>query len=99
MSLNRLELSGTVIKVAELRYTPVGIPVLSFDLQHLSEQVEVGMKRKVECAVPVMAMGPLAVEAQEMAEGSQVSVTGFLAKRSLKSTQLVLHVQTLKKII
>ena len=99
MSLNRLELNGAVTKVAELRYTPAGIPVLSFDLNHLSEQVEAGMKRKVECVVPAMVVGPLAMGAQEMEEGSQVSVTGFLAKRSLKSAQLVLHVQTLKKII
>lgn len=99
MSLNWLELSGTVTKVAELRYTPAGIPVLSFNLHHFSEQIEAGMKRKVECVVPAMAMGSLTMEAQEMEEGSQVSVAGFLAKRSLKSTQLVLHVQTLKKII
>lgn len=72
---------------------------MSFDLQHLSEQVEAGMKRKVECVVPVMAMGSLAMEAQKMEEGNQVNVTGFLARRSLKSAQLVLHVQTLKKII
>lgn len=99
MSLNRLELSGEFAQVAELRYTPAGIPVLSFVLKHLSEQVEVGMKRKVECDVSSVAMGPLALEVQEINAGTQVKVTGFLAKRSLKSSQLVLHIQTLERII
>ncbi|MCB5189906.1 primosomal replication protein N [Methylobacillus arboreus] len=99
MSLNRLELSGEFANVAELRYTPAGIPVLSFHLHHVSEQIEAGMKRKVECEVSSMVMGQLALEAQEIEAGSRVAVSGFLARRSLKSAQLVLHIQTLKKII
>ncbi|MCB5184243.1 primosomal replication protein N [Methylobacillus gramineus] len=99
MSFNRLELSAELAKIAELRYTPAGIPVLSFHLLHVSEQVEAKMKRRVECDVPSMVMGQLALETQTIAEGTQVNVTGFLAKRSLKSAQLVLHIQTLEKII
>ncbi|MFL9609854.1 primosomal replication protein N [Methylobacillus sp. Pita2] len=99
MSLNRLELDGEFTQVAELRYTPAGIPVSSFVLKHMSEQVEAGMKRKVECEVSSMAMGPLALEAQKISEGTQVKVAGFLARRSLKSSQLVLHIQTLERII
>lgn len=92
-------MDGEFTQVAELRYTPAGIPVSSFVLKHMSEQVEAGMKRKVECEVSSMAIGPLALEAQKISEGTQVKVTGFFARRSLKSSQLVLHIQTLERII
>ena len=98
MSFNRLELTGEVMQIAELRYTPAGIPLLSFVLRHLSEQIEAGMKRKVECEVPVVAMSALAEKTQGIKEGTSVKVSGFLAKRSLKSTQLVLHINQLEII-
>lgn len=72
---------------------------MSFSLLHVSEQVEAKMKRRVECNVPSVAMDQLAFQAQKLEEGTQVKVTGFLARRSLKSSQLVLHIQTLEKII
>lgn len=98
MSFNRLELTGEVVQIAELRYTPAGIPLLSFAVRHLSEQIEAGMKRKVECEVPVVAMSGLAEKSQGIKEGTSVKVSGFLAKRSLKSTQLVLHINQLEII-
>lgn len=98
MSLNRLELTGEVVQIAELRYTPAGIPLLSFVVRHLSEQIEAGMKRKVECEVPVVAMSGLAEKSQGIKEGTSVKVSGFLARRSLKSTQLVLHINQLEII-
>ena len=84
--------------MAELRYTPAGIPLLSFVVHHLSEQVEAGMKRKVECEVPVVAMSHLAERAKGIKVGTSVKVSGFLVRRSLKSTQLVLHINELEMI-
>ena len=86
-------LSGVVISLEPIRYTPAGIPVLSFLLQHASEQTEAGLKRKVECEVNAVALGDLASSNIQL--GSSVKVKGFLAKRSAKSTQLVLHIQQL----
>ena len=77
-----------------LRYTPAGIPLLSFVLQHASEQIEAGLKRKVECEVNAVALGDLASSHIQL--GSSVKVKGFLAKRSAKSTQLVLHIEQLQ---
>lgn len=98
MSCNQLALTGEVLQVEELRYTPAGIPLLSFVLRHMSEQIEAGMKRKVECDVNAVAIGEIATTARQLRLGSQVKVTGFLAKRSLKSAQLVLHLNTLEII-
>jgi primosomal replication protein N len=74
---NQLVISGEVVQIETLRYTPAGIPLLSFVLRHLSEQ------------------GELAEKSQHIKVGTHLNVTGFIAKRSLKSTQLVLHINTL----
>lgn len=92
---NQLVISGEVVQIETLRYTPAGIPLLSFVLRHLSEQVEAGMQRRVECEINAMLMGELAEKSQHIKVGAQLNVTGFIAKRSLKSTQLVLHINTL----
>ena len=92
--LNSLVLSGVVISLQPIRYTPAGIPILSFLLQHASEQIEAGLKRKVECTINAVALGNLATS--HIQPGSSVKVKGFLAKRSAKSTQLVVHIQQLQ---
>lgn len=56
------------------------------------------MKRKVECDVNAVVMGELAEQSQVVKVGTQLKVSGFIAKRSLKSTQLVLHLNTLEII-
>jgi primosomal replication protein N len=86
------------MQMAALRYTPAGIPVLNFVVRHVSEQVEAGMQRRAECEVTAVAMGDLAVKSQGIEDGTAIRVSGFLAKRSLKSTQLVLHINQLEII-
>ena len=88
--MNNLTLQAEVVQIEPLRYTPAGLPLLSVVLRHVSEQVEAGMKRKVECEVNAVAIGYLALT--KLALGTQIRAIGFLAKRSLKSTQLVMHI-------
>jgi primosomal replication protein N len=95
LATNLLVLQGEVVQLAELRYTPAGIPLLSFSVRHASEQIEAGMRRKVECEITAIAMGELALRNQAIEPGTSVKVAGFLARRSLKSTQLVLHINQL----
>ncbi|PPC96104.1 MAG: primosomal replication protein N, partial [Methylotenera sp.] len=63
-------------------------------LRHVSEQIEAGMKRKVECEVNAVVLGDLALKG--LKQGVQILAQGFLAKRSLKSTQLVMHINDIK---
>ena len=79
-----------MIGLEAIRYTPAGLPLLSFVLQHLSEQTEAGLKRKVECEVNAVALGELAKSHIQV--GDNIKAKGFLAKRSAKSTQLVFHI-------
>ena len=96
--MNKLVLSGEVVQIEPLRYTPAGLPLLSFAVRHASEQMEAGIKRKVECEMAVVAIGDIAKQAQGIKLASQVKLAGFIARRSLKSTQLVLHLNALEII-
>ena len=91
-------MQGALIHKETLRYTPAGIPLLSLTLQHASEQLEAGLMRKVECEVNAVAMGELALKTQNIEPGTPVDVSGFLARRRLRSTQLVLHINTIERI-
>ena len=92
--MNKLALSGVVVGLEPLRYTPAGLPLLSFAINHVSEVIEAGLKRKVECEVNAVAMGDCAKSNIQL--GANINVAGFLAKRSAKSTQLVLHIMKLE---
>jgi primosomal replication protein N len=94
--VNKLVLQAEVVQIEPLRYTPAGIPLLSVVLRHVSEQIEAGMKRKVECELNAVALGDLAL--QGLQSGAHILATGFLAKRSLKSTQLVMHINHIEHI-
>ncbi len=83
-----------MVQIEPLRYTPAGIPLLSVVLRHVSEQVEAGMKRKAECEINAVVLGDLALKG--LKQGVQIMAQGFLAKRSLKSTQLVMHINDIK---
>lgn len=92
--MNKLLLQAQVVHIAPLRYTPAGIPLLSVVLQHSSEQVEAGMRRKVECEVNSVILGDLTKINLQV--GTHIQVAGFLAKRSLKSTQMVMHINQIE---
>lgn len=99
--MNKLVLQAEVVRIEPLRYTPAGIPLLSVVLRHVSEQVEADMKRKVECEVNAVALGDQLLGSpalKGLKVGSHIQASGFLAKRSLKSTQLVMHINNIVHI-
>jgi primosomal replication protein N len=94
--MNKLVLNGQVTHLEPLRHTPAGLPLLSFVISHVSENSEAGLKRKVECEVNAIALGGLATTNIQL--GTQLKAAGFLAKRSAKSSQLVMHIQKIEII-
>lgn len=94
--MNTLVISATVQSLESLRYTPAGLPLLRLQLQHDSEQSEAGLNRKVQCQLPAVIIGEKAM--LPLQSGDQLKVKGFLAQRSAKSTQVVLHIQELQRI-
>ena len=69
-----------------------------FKISHLSRQIEAGRPRQVECEISAVALAQMAETIVGIAPGTKVKLTGFLAKRSRMSSQLVLHVNTLDLI-
>jgi primosomal replication protein N len=78
-------------EIDALRYTPAGIPLLKFRLQHDSQQREAGGERKVSCEIAGVAFEREARLLSAAKPGSYVRVVGFLAARSRSSRALVLH--------
>ena len=91
MEANAVALNGELIEVEPLRYTPAGIPMVQFKLQHRSQQVEAGFKRQVECDMSGVAMGDVAVAMARLKPGQAVAVNGFLNRKNRMSAQLILH--------
>lgn len=96
LEINRVQLTGQLLSVQQVRYTPAGIPVTEATLGHHSEQLEAGLKRQVTCEVPVKALGNLAHQLAAATIGTSLKATGFIAAKSLKSRQLILHLDTIE---
>lgn len=93
---NRLTITGRIIELAQLRYTPAGVPVLNCRVGHASERIEAGLARKVECELQAVALGQVAQLMQGAKPGDGVELTGFLADKSAKSRQPVLHIERIE---
>lgn len=97
METNQLVLSGTIVELENLRYTPAGVPFQTFLLEHRSRQEEAGAAREVQCRLKVEARGEaITANLQHLAQGQRIVVTGFLARSHYKdadSIRLVLHAQ------
>jgi primosomal replication protein N len=96
LSSNRCVIDGELIELDDLRYTPGGVARIAMKLRHISSQQEAGVLRQLQCEVPVLALGEAAMQASRLSLGQQVIVEGFLAQRSLRIAQLVLHVNNIK---
>jgi len=97
VSVNEVVLSGVARDLLDLRFTPAGIPVLEFSLRHCSMQAEEGHSRRVELDLPAIAFGTLARQLAEASDPNRpIMARGFLARRSLRSTQVVLHARDIE---
>lgn len=95
---NRLIIAGTVVRAPETRYSPAGIPISRFALEHQSRQVEAGMPRDAVCRMMVIAAGEaLHSTVSVLALGSRVRVSGFLSRADHRTGEdrLVLHAQAI----
>jgi len=89
-------LEGVIAEIEPLRYTPSGIPHMSFRLRHESRQREADAERDVSIEMSIVALGTPALDAAKLEIGQAVAVKGFLSRRSLKSDYPVLHVNQIK---
>ncbi|MGB7991481.1 MAG: primosomal replication protein N [Candidatus Methylophosphatis roskildensis] len=89
---NLLRLSGRLVEFAAPRTTPAGVMVRICKLHHHSRQIEAGLPREVECEIEAVALGQQAHLVAQAALGTELLLTGFLARKSLRSARLVMHI-------
>lgn len=75
-----------------LRYTPAGVPVVEFRLQHASERAEAGARRKVNAEIEAVAFDAQARLLAAGALGRMLKAEGFLCAKNRRSKKPVLHV-------
>ena len=96
--LNRVELSGRLLELGALRYTPAGVAAVEFRLGHESEQDEAGGRRAIQAEVSAIAFETQAKLLTGRPLGSPVRVEGFLGAKSKRSKKLILHVTNIELI-
>jgi primosomal replication protein N len=79
-----------------LRFTPAGIPVVEFKIDHESEQEEAGSKRGIKAEISAIAFEAQARLVAKAKPGSEVKLEGFLGVKSKRSKRIVLHVTNIE---
>ena len=96
--INRVEISGKLVELGALRYTPAGLAAVEFKLAHASRQEEAGASRSVDAEIAAVAFEAQARLVAQAKLDTEVSLKGFLAARSRRSRRLVLHVTDIEFI-
>ena len=91
---NQVILGGVVSRIDATRYSPAGVPIARFILEHRSAQREAGRPREARCRLAVLACGEaLQPPIARLQIGGAVRVEGFLARADNRrgEARLVLH--------
>jgi len=95
--LNVFVLTASVAEISAQRYTPAGIPAIDLHLEHESDQIEAGQKRKVKLAIRAVAFGPVAETLKKLSIGKLAKFKGFLASTK-NGKGSVLHITDIEFI-
>ena len=93
---NQVTLSGTLVELGALRYTPAGVPAVEFRIRHESSKLEAGTERTVRAEIAALAFDKVARQVATAGLGSALRAQGFLAAKSQRSAKIVLHVTNIE---
>ncbi len=79
-----------------LRYTPAGIAVLEASFQHEGTVTEAAAARTLAFEFSAVALGAVAQALDREALGELMTLEGFIAPRTRRSTRLVMHITEYK---
>lgn len=91
--MNHINITAVVLEVKALRYTPAGLPAVEMLLEHESEVIEAGQKRRVQLTISAIALGDIALLLADTPLGAGLEVQGFIAQARKGSNKVVLHIQ------
>lgn len=89
---NTLSLQAVLAAVQSLRYTPAGVAMVDAVLSHQSVQREAGCDRQVELEISARFADRAAERVAQVAPGSLLQLSGYLAQRRRGSKALLFHV-------
>ncbi|MDO9312362.1 MAG: primosomal replication protein N [Nitrosomonas sp.] len=98
MDCNQTIICGRIAKLGVLRYTPAGVAVIEFTINHVSRQKEAGVARQIIFDILAVALGQLALTVAEFKINNTVKLTGFINRKSHMNHQLVLHTDHIELI-
>ena len=87
-----------LVSRADLRFTPAGVAVLQAGLRYQGTVAEAGIERQLDFEMDAIAVGDAAQRLDRQALGADLDVEGFLAPRSRRSRNLILHITEFKAI-
>lgn len=90
--MNTIKLTGEFTQKAQMRYTPSGLAVLEVVFHHVSVVKEAGEDRRLVFDFAGKACGDIALALDKEPLGSIFEVSGFLAPRSQRSRQMIVHI-------
>jgi primosomal replication protein N len=95
--VNRVDLTGRIVEVSTLRYSPSGLPVVELKLEHESTIEDTGIPRKIYLTLRSIAMGSVAESLIKLQIDSHWLFTGFLASAK-NSKSIVFHIQSIQTV-
>ncbi|WP_394807308.1 primosomal replication protein N [Nitrosomonas sp.] len=98
MDCNQTIICGRIAKLGVLRYTPAGVAVIEFTINHVSRQKEAGVARQIIFDILAVALGQLALTVAGFEINNTVKLTGFINRKSHMNHQLVLHTDHIELI-
>jgi primosomal replication protein N len=96
---NQVVIAGSVCQGPQTRFSPAGIPITQFTLDHHSQQLEAGVQREAVCRLIVVAVGErLQPAVATLTPGCLVRVRGFLSRAGSRTgeTRLTLHADSIE---
>ena len=93
MSTNSIKLFAIISVREVLRYSPSGIPILKFSVEHHSEQMEDQSQRRVVLNLDCIVFGDRALKLDRSCVGQYLTLLGFLMNKGARSKWPVFNVQ------
>ena len=92
IGLNQARLTGTVVQLSVLRYTPAGVAVMNIELDHHSQVLQASSERAIMFTIDATALGEVALKVAELDLGKQYTFDGFWAPAHHRTKRMGFHI-------
>ncbi len=90
--MNELRISARPVARSALRYTPAGVAVAEASFRFEGALQEAGTERLLDFEFAAVAVGPVALGLEREPLGVPLTLSGFIAPRTRRSSRLVVHI-------